>query len=286
MAFLDAGVEEYAPETLEIAHARREDAGGVGRDHGLRQDVRGRGGGEGQQSGKGMILYVPARHFARVRKHRPGAYSTSQPPIRGASTSTGRTDVRHVFPVTWACFVGRRAAREDGAVEEGRMAWRDDEARAALIREAAGTMRPGGAPPSFAELLFGRTTLEDLATYDAASLAVLAEEAWTHVTRRRPGQVDVRIVNPVMPDGREISVIEILNDNMPFLFDSALAELTEQGIEAKLVAHPILAVERDAEGRLTHFFGDALTQAVAKGKRESLIHIHVDRIDAEADRAS
>ena len=70
----------------------------------------------------------------------------------------------------------------------------------------------------------------------------------------------MRVVNPTLPDGREISVVEILNDNMPFLFDSAMAELTEQGIEAKLVAHPILAVERDAEGRLTHFFGDALTQ--------------------------
>ena len=164
------------------------------------------------------------------------------------------------------------------------MAWRDEEARAALIRQAASSMRPGGAPPSFAELLFGRITLEDLATHDAASLAALAEQAWEHVTKRTPGRVDVRVVNPTLPDGREISVVEILNDNMPFLFDSAMAELAEQGIEAKLVAHPILAVERDADGRLTHFFGDALTQSVAKGNRESLIHIHIDRIDAEADR--
>src|SRR4051794_3205267 len=163
------------------------------------------------------------------------------------------------------------------------MAWRDEEARAALIRQAASTMRPG-APPSFAELLFGRTTLEDLADHDAASLAVLAEAAWDHVGRRLPGKHDIRVTSPTMPDGREISVIEILNDNMPFLFDSTMSELTEQGMEVKLVAHPILAVERDAEGRLTHFFGDALTQNVAKGERESLIHLHVDRIDSAADR--
>jgi glutamate dehydrogenase len=169
-------------------------------------------------------------------------------------------------------------------VEDFAMAWREEEARAALIRQAAGTMRPGGAPPSFAELLFGRITLEDLAIYDAASLAALAEEAWEHVARRPPGRHDVRILNPVLPGGREISVVEILNDNMPFLFDSTMAELSEQGIEVKLVAHPILAVERDAEGRLTHFWGDALTEGAAKGNRESLIHIHVDRIDAEADR--
>src|SRR3954453_15331930 len=111
------------------------------------------------------------------------------------------------------------------------MAWRDDEARTALIRQAAASMKPGGAPPSFTELLFGRTTLEDLATHDAASLAVLAEQAWEHVAKRTPGHHDIRIVVPLMPDGREISVVEIINDNMPFLFDSTMAEFTEQSVE-------------------------------------------------------
>ncbi len=138
------------------------------------------------------------------------------------------------------------------------MAWRDDEARAALIRRAAGSLQAGRTPPAFAETLFGRTTLEDLSSHDAASLAVLAEQAWEHVQRRSPDSADIRIVNPTMPDGREISVVEILNDNMPFLFDSTMAELTEQGVEALLVAHPIIAVERDESGKLLRFFGDTL----------------------------
>ncbi|MDQ0396341.1 NAD-glutamate dehydrogenase [Labrys monachus] len=163
------------------------------------------------------------------------------------------------------------------------MAWRDDEARAAMIRKAAGSMQPGGAPAAFAELLFGHTALEDLAGHDAASLALLAEQAWDHVQRHRPGSADIRVVNPAMPDGREISVVEILNDNMPFLFDSTLAELSERGIEVKLVAHPVLAVERDGEGRLLRFLGEALPEGSA-GERESLIHLHIARIDAEADR--
>ncbi|QEN88331.1 NAD-glutamate dehydrogenase [Labrys sp. KNU-23] len=163
------------------------------------------------------------------------------------------------------------------------MAWRDDEARAALIHKAARSLQPGKTPPTFAEVLFGRTTLEDLATHDAASLAFLAEQAWDHVQRRTPGHADIRVVNPDMPDGREISVIEILNDNMPFLFDSTMAELSERGIEAQLVAHPIIALERDAQGKLVQFFGDALPEG-SKGVRESLIHIHIARIDSDADR--
>ncbi|OAF12700.1 NAD-glutamate dehydrogenase [Bradyrhizobium centrolobii] len=163
------------------------------------------------------------------------------------------------------------------------MAWRDDKARATLIRDAAGSVQPGKSPPAFAELLFGYANVEDLGNYDASSLALLAEQAWEHVQRRTAGSADIRVVNPAMPDGREISVLEILNDNMPFLFDSTMAELTEQGIEVTLVAHPIIAVERDDQGKLLRFYGEAVPEG-ARGARESLIHLHITRLDAEADQ--
>ncbi|WP_309947890.1 NAD-glutamate dehydrogenase [Tardiphaga robiniae] len=166
---------------------------------------------------------------------------------------------------------------------EDAMAWRDDKARATLIRDAAGSVQPGKAPRTFAELMFGYTNAEDLASYDASSLAFLAEQAWEHVQRRTAGRADIRVVNPMMPDGREMSVLEILNDDMPFLFDSIMAELAEQGIEVTLVAHPIIAVERDDQGKLLHFHGEALPEG-AKGARESLIHLHITRLDADADR--
>jgi glutamate dehydrogenase len=163
------------------------------------------------------------------------------------------------------------------------MAWRDDKARATLIREAAGSMQPGKTPRAFAELLFDHTNIEDLANYDAASLAFLAEQAWEHVQRRTAGSADIRVINPMMPDGREISVLEVLNDNMPFLFDSTMAELAEQGIEVALVAHPIIAVERDEKGKLLRFCGETLPDG-AEGDREGLIHFHIARLDSGADR--
>jgi glutamate dehydrogenase len=163
------------------------------------------------------------------------------------------------------------------------MAWRDETARATLIHETAESIQSGKAPRAFAELLFEHTTIEDLANYDAASLAFLAEQAWEHVQRRTAGRADIRVINPMMPDGREISVLEVLNDNMPFLFDSTMAELAEQGIEVTLVAHPIIAVERDERGKLLRFHGETLAEG-AKGERESLIHFHIARLDADADR--
>ena len=163
------------------------------------------------------------------------------------------------------------------------MAWRDDKARATLIREAAGSVQPGKTPRTFAELLFGHTNLEDLASCDAPSLAFLAEQAWEHVQQRTTGSADIRVINPIMPDGREISVLEVLNDNMPFLFNSTMAELAEQGIEVTLVAHPIIAVERDEQGKLLRFYG-ATPPEGAKGERESLIHFHIARLNSGADR--
>src|SRR5260370_4605282 len=162
------------------------------------------------------------------------------------------------------------------------MAWRDDKARATLIREAAGNMQPGKTPRAFAELLFDHTNIEDLVNYDAASLAFLGEQGWEHVQQRTAGSADIRVINPMMPDGREISVLEVLNDNMPFLVDSTMAELAERGIEVTLVAHPIVAVERDKKGKLLRFYGETLTEG-AKGERESLIHFHLARLDADAD---
>jgi hypothetical protein len=57
------------------------------------------------------------------------------------------------------------------------MAWRDDQARATLIRDAAGSVPPGKSPRAFAEPLFGYSNIEDLANYDSATLALLAEQA-------------------------------------------------------------------------------------------------------------
>jgi hypothetical protein len=71
-----------------------------------------------------------------------------------------------------------QTARE---MEDVMASWRDDKARATLIHEASGSVQPGKTPRSFAEHLFGHANLEDLANYDAASLAFLAEQAWEHV---------------------------------------------------------------------------------------------------------
>ncbi len=168
-------------------------------------------------------------------------------------------------------------------------------ARAAQIADAAGrkganAMNDAGrqtpSAEAFAALLFGRAAAEDVAAYRPETLARLADAAFERLAApRRPGRCEVRLSDPDGagdPAAAAITVIEIVNDDMPFLLDSTLAELGEQGVELKLVAHPILAARRDGEGRLTS------AQAVAddsQAPRESFIHVHVGRLVDAGRRA-
>src|SRR3954465_15430961 len=159
---------------------------------------------------------------------------------------------------------------------------REDRAARACI-DAAGKFLRGGksdGPDDFVALLFGRAAPEDLVGYEAAEIAALAREAWAFLTTRKAGTPKIRLEQPKVSDGehlKSVSVIEIVNDDMPFLVDSVMAELTERGLAPLLVAHPILAVARDKSGKL-----NGAPVEAGKGKdeaRESFIHIHVARVD-------
>src|SRR4051812_40406450 len=159
---------------------------------------------------------------------------------------------------------------------------REDRAARACIDAAAKLLRGGKSdvPDDFVALLFGRAAPEDLVGYEAAELAALAREAWAFVATRKPAAPKIRFAQPKASDGehlKSISVIEIVNDDMPFLVDSVMAELTDRGLAPRLVVHPILAVLRDKTGRLT-----AAPTEAGRNKdevRESFIHVHVARIE-------
>ncbi len=146
-----------------------------------------------------------------------------------------------------------------------------------LIVEAGPLLGPG-TPPDFAERLFGRVAPEDLLVYSARDLARLVQDAWALLAERQPGTPKIRLQAPPGGDRlADIAVLEIINDDKPFLLNSTMGELAALGVAVRLVAHPVMGVRRDAAGRLTGFD--------AAGARESFIHIHIDRIDDEARQA-
>ncbi|MEA2874822.1 MAG: glutamate dehydrogenase [Hyphomicrobiales bacterium] len=166
----------------------------------------------------------------------------------------------------------------------------DDERAARRLIEQAGTILKGlrgDMPESFAPLMFAGVSPEDLVRYEARELADLAEAAWLFLAERKPGAPKVRFESRPGPTGAErikaVSIIEMINNDTPFLLDSVMAELTQQGIDVRLVLHPIFTVERDHTGALIGFRGDG--SAVGSAQRESFIHIHIERIEDAARQA-
>lgn len=131
----------------------------------------------------------------------------------------------------------------------------------------------------FASQLFARSSYEDLSAYRPEDLARFTEDAFDHLRSRKPGQMSLRIDND--PQSRT-TIIEVINDNMPFLVDSVMAPITELGHEIRIVQHPILTVSRNKSGKLTGVYGTQPPPFGTPVLRESFIYIHIDAIDSSA----
>lgn len=134
----------------------------------------------------------------------------------------------------------------------------------------------------FATAFYTRGAAEDLVRYSVEELVEFAKIAWDDFQVHEQGTHRVSITNPELKikDARasELTVIEVVNDNMPFLVDSVMDEIQESKLEVHLVLHPIFIVERDAKGKLKSAKERKRTPK-HKDRQESLIHIHVNRID-------
>ena len=153
---------------------------------------------------------------------------------------------------------------------------------AALIARASEILRDQQAkvPDGFAALLFARASAEDLAVYTPEEIAAFAAQAYAFLSERKPGIPKIRIYAPASPapgaESNSVSVLEIINDDMPFLVDSVMAELTARHARVKLVVHPILAVARNHAGHIEQV--SAEEAASEEARRESFIHVHIDRL--------
>ena len=99
---------------------------------------------------------------------------------------------------------------------------------------------------------------------------------WRFAERRRPGQAKIRVHNPdPLADGWSSphTIVEIVNDDMPFLVDSISLAISGSGRVVHLVIHPIMTVARDPQGRLLEIGGSA-----AAGRRESWMHVEITRM--------
>ena len=149
---------------------------------------------------------------------------------------------------------------------------------AAIIRRHLTGERAARAEILAAALLSGLPAA-DLDTLDCHQFFAIGVGLLGAMEQRRPGQVNLRLFNPDQErDGWSSShtAVEIVNDDMPFLLDSVAMKLSALGIGIHQLIHPILAVDRDADGHLV---------TLGDGRHgESVMHLQIDRQDP-ADHA-
>jgi glutamate dehydrogenase len=171
-----------------------------------------------------------------------------------------------------------------------------EESRSQVIHSAAElALRAGGESlEPFLSFYYRHMATEDLLARRPEDL-LGAALSHRELARNRPvGTANVRVFTPtVEEDGWACghTVIEIVTDDMQFLVDSVISELSRQERAVHLVVHPQLVVRRDAVGELQEILevdamsnAEVLEDAAFGAALESWMHVEVDRRGGQAEQ--
>ncbi|HXV74479.1 MAG TPA: NAD-glutamate dehydrogenase, partial [Sphingomonadales bacterium] len=161
-----------------------------------------------------------------------------------------------------------------------------------ILKSANRTFRPHLGAADLADLkrfirfFYAPSSAEDLKELGTETLLAVAHSMWAFAKRRPPRKPVLRIFNPALErDGWKTShtVIQMVNDDMPFLVDSVTGALTAtHGLRIHIMHHPLMVVERGKAGqRRRTVSGPGEAPGAAPGK-ESYIYAEVDAVSDEA----
>lgn len=128
---------------------------------------------------------------------------------------------------------------------------------------------------AFTDAFYKRMEADEYMHHSADGWAALASDMLDFVRTRKPGAANVRVFNATQKShgwDSPHSVLQIANDDMPFLVDSVSMALADIGVGVHVLGHPVIRVGRDKAGKLTE---------VGEGKPESMMLLEIDRQPAE-----
>ncbi len=163
-----------------------------------------------------------------------------------------------------------------------------DRQKTGLIRKAAAESRKRLGKNAqnrfqlFLKAYYANVPPQDIKDYTPKALFGLAYGHWKHGQTRKTRRALVRAFNPDPKKdgwGSDHTIIEIVNDDMPFLVDSVTAEINRLDLIVHLVIHPVLRVSRNKAGRLVKTIpagrpGDG-------SNAESFMHLQVSQLSGD-----
>ena len=151
----------------------------------------------------------------------------------------------------------------------------------ARVREVLRKRRKHSIGP---DILFGRVSADDVIAYQPESLATAAVHAWTQLRawNGKDVHIDVSDVDGIDVAGRPVTLVTLVDHNMPFLFDSVMGEISASYRDTYLAAHPILSVHRGKNDGIEDVALYVAGESNEDWQKVSLIQIHLPRLSDTA----
>ncbi|MGH6965640.1 MAG: NAD-glutamate dehydrogenase [Phenylobacterium sp.] len=128
----------------------------------------------------------------------------------------------------------------------------------------------------FAEQAAADAAPDELPELSTADLAANLADFWRYGERRRGRGPTIRTAPVIGKEAVGLDRLEIVQDDGPFLVDSIMNEIAEQGLSVRALFHPIVEVQRDRAG---------LRGPTGTKRRESMIQVVLDPIGVDREAA-
>ncbi len=165
------------------------------------------------------------------------------------------------------------------------MSGRDKNRQAEIVDKIAAVARTklkgdaGAEAEAFLRRYYANVAADDLADRPVDDLYGAGLALWQFARSRTPGKAKVRAYTPKRAEhgwASKHTVVELVNDDMPFLVDSITAEINRHDFSVHLIVHPVVRVLRDDKGALKGLAADGAKD----GQSEAMMHIELDEVSS------
>ncbi len=129
---------------------------------------------------------------------------------------------------------------------------------------------------AFASQAAADAQADELPELSSADLAQNLSDFWSLGARRRGRGPTIRVAPVLGAAAGGLDRLEIVQDDAPFLVDSIMGEIAEQGLSVRALFHPIVEIQRDRTGE---------RGAAGVLRRESMIQVILDPVGADREQA-
>ena len=157
-----------------------------------------------------------------------------------------------------------------------------------VIALAKATLPSAASLPMFIAQFYRNVDADELAERDPQSLFEAARASWDLLQTSNGIDPAIRIYNPDKQSDKwesNFTIIDLVLLDMPFLVDSIGMAMQRQGLAIHFLVHPLFITARKKNGALENICVPKQATDLKNFKRESVIHIEIDRISDESQQA-